>query len=132
MDGADFPEEAELREKVKTILNRHKTVPSCVHGDLWAGNFGATKEGDPVIYDPAFYFGDREVDIAMSKLFGSQSKAFYDAYNKTFPLADEWEIRETIYNLYHILNHFVLFGGGYLSQGNMMIGKILKYNYHSS
>jgi len=63
----------------------------------------------------------------MSKLFGSQSKAFYEAYDQILPKTKGWETREVIYNLYHILNHYVLFGGGYLAQGKLMIGKILKY-----
>ena len=63
----------------------------------------------------------------MSKLFGSQPNAFYEAYNNIYPPSDGWEIRETIYNLYHILNHFVLFGGGYLAKGKVMIDKIMKY-----
>ena len=75
-------EEDQLRTKVKALLEVHDCKPSPVHGDLWAGNIGATKDGEPVIYDPAFYYGDREVDVAMSKLFGSQSKQFYDAYDK--------------------------------------------------
>lgn len=131
-EGATFPEEQELRAKVRSILERHTVAPSPVHGDLWAGNFGWTKDGEPVIYDPAFYYGDSEVDIAMSKLFGSQSRAFYDAYDKVIPPKSGREIREVIYNLYHILNHYVLFGGGYLSQGKMMIGKILKYSILSA
>ena len=63
----------------------------------------------------------------MSKLFGAQSKIFYDTYNDNFPLPSGHEMRETIYNLYHILNHHVLFGGGYISQAKIMIGKIMKY-----
>ena len=62
----------------------------------------------------------------MTKLFGSHSSKFYEAYNKEFPLSEGFEKRETIYNLYHILNHYVLFGGSYITQANMMIGKILK------
>lgn len=124
-EGANFPEEGELRKKVKQLLSQHTVVPSLVHGDLWSGNSAYTKDGSPVIFDPATYYGDREVDIAMTKLFGAQSRAFYDTYNKEWPLEDGYEIRETIYNLYHILNHFVLFGGGYLSSAKRMIAQIL-------
>jgi protein-ribulosamine 3-kinase len=63
----------------------------------------------------------------MTKLFGANSREFYEEYHKQWPLPEGFEIRETIYNLYHILNHFVLFGGGYLSQAQSMMGKILKY-----
>lgn len=125
--GGNFPEAAELRAKVKSILEKHECLPSAVHGDLWGGNIGSTKEGDPVIYDPAFYYGDREVDIAMTKLFGSQYGEFYKAYDEVYPPKEGWQQRETIYNLYHILNHYVLFGGSYLSSAKQMIGKILKF-----
>eukprot|EP01035_Chromulina_nebulosa_P021472 gene21472-27811_t len=127
-DGAVFHNEVELRNKVKYILDQHICVPSLVHGDLWSGNQGYLTTGEGVIFDPATYYGDREVDIAMTKLFGSNSMKFYKAYNEEWPLPPQNEIRETIYNLYHILNHFVLFGGGYLSQAQSMIGKIIKYD----
>jgi len=66
------------------------------------------------------------VDIAMTKLFGANSAKFYSAYNNILPLKPGWETRETVYNLYHIMNHYVLFGGGYIGQAQAMIGKILK------
>merc|ERR1712216_483509 len=126
--GASFANEKELRAKVKKILEAHPVKPSLVHGDLWSGNMAYTKEeGEYVIFDPATYFGDREVDLAMTKLFGIQSAAYYEAYDEEYPLQkDGFKIRETIYNLYHILNHYVLFGGGYLSQAKGMIAQILK------
>jgi fructosamine-3-kinase len=123
--GAKFEEEVELREKVKELLHQHTVVPSLVHGDLWSGNSAYTQDGNPVIFDPATYYGDREVDIAMTKLFGFQSREFYETYNKEWPLEEGYELRETIYNLYHILNHYVLFGGGYLSKAKSMITRIL-------
>ena len=129
-DGATFSNERELREKVKKILELHVNCkPSLVHGDLWSGNQAYTNDGDCVIFDPATYYGDREVDIAMTKLFGMQSTKFYQAYEEEYPFTDpeHFEIRTTIYNLYHVLNHYVLFGGGYLSSAHSMIGKILKY-----
>lgn len=125
-NGASFAKEQELREKVKAVLSSHQCVPSLVHGDLWSGNQGFLRSGEPVIYDPAVYYGDREVDIAMTKLFGSKSSKFYATYNEKWPLPPGWEIRETIYNLYHILNHYVMFGSGYLGQAQRMIDKILK------
>ena len=79
------------------------------------------------LIDPAFYYGDREVDIAMTKLFGSQYSEFYKAYDEMHPPKEGWQQREIIYNLYHILNHYVLFGGSYLSSAKQMIGKILKF-----
>ena len=126
-DGAEFAYEKEVCEKVYRILSMHECIPSLVHGDLWSGNQAYTDDGRAVIFDPATYYGDREVDLAMTKLFGSNSKAFYESYNKAFPLPEGWEIRETIYNSYHILNHYVLFGGGYLSQAQRMLERILAY-----
>jgi fructosamine-3-kinase len=97
------------------ILEGHDPQPSLLHGDLWSGNAGFTPEG-PVVFDPAVYYGDREADLAMTELFGGFPAAFYDAYNKTFPLEEGYEQRKHLYNLYHLLNHLNLFGGGYLAQ----------------
>jgi fructosamine-3-kinase len=126
-NGFPISRENQLREKVYNILSKHNCVPSLVHGDLWSGNQAYTKEGDPVIFDPSTYYGDREVDIAMTKLFGLNSKKFYDAYDEVWMRPRGWEIRELIYNLYHILNHYVLFGGSYANQANRMIDQILSY-----
>jgi fructosamine-3-kinase len=122
--GGHFPQEKELLEAIPELL-AHKVQPSLVHGDLWGGNAGCTVSGEPVIFDPATYFGDREVDIAMTELFGGFSAAFYRGYNEVWQLDEGYEQRKTLYNLYHILNHFNLFGGGYLSQANRMIAQIL-------
>lgn len=124
-EGAIFPKEEELRRKVKSVLEKHECKPSLLHGDLWSGNKAYTKEGDPVIFDPAVYYGDREADIAMTQLFGGLPNAFYDEYEMIMPIPEGYELRKTIYNLYHILNHYVLFGGGYLSQAQGMIDRIL-------
>ncbi len=123
--GGHFPQEKELLEAIPEILADHKPQPSLVHGDLWGGNAGCTVSGEPVIFDPAAYFGDREVDIAMTELFGGFSAAFYRGYNEVWRLDQGYEQRKTLYNLYHILNHFNLFGGSYLSQANRMISQIL-------
>ncbi|MBW4591695.1 MAG: fructosamine kinase family protein [Brasilonema angustatum HA4187-MV1] len=123
--GGHFPQEKELLEAIPEIFADHKPQPSLVHGDLWGGNAGCTVAGEPVIFDPAAYFGDREVDIAMTELFGGFSAAFYRGYNEVWRLDQGYEQRKTLYNLYHILNHFNLFGGGYLSQANRMISQIL-------
>jgi fructosamine-3-kinase len=88
---------------------------------LWSGNAAVTQQGEAVIFDPAAYFGDREVDLAMTQLFGSFPANFYSAYNEVYPLSPGYSQRRTLYNLYHILNHFNLFGGGYESQANQMI-----------
>jgi len=122
--GANFPQQDKLLAAIPQLLN-HKPQPSLVHGDLWGGNAGFTSTGEPVIYDPATYFGDREVDLAMSELFGGFPADFYRGYNAVFPLKSGYEHRKTLYNLYHIINHFNLFGGGYAAQANRMIEQIL-------
>jgi fructosamine-3-kinase len=97
------------------LLEGHQPQPSLLHGDLWSGNAGFTAEG-PVVFDPAVYYGDREADLAMTELFGGFPREFYQAYNESFPLAPGYEQRKHLYNLYHLLNHLNIFGGGYLSQ----------------
>jgi fructosamine-3-kinase len=120
-----FPRQDELLAAVPDLLAGHDPAPSLVHGDLWSGNAAVTTPGEPVILDPATYYGDREVDIAMSELFGSFHPAFYQAYNAAYPLDEGYRQRKTLYNLYHILNHFNLFGGSYASQANRMIDQLL-------
>ncbi len=123
--GGHFPQGERLLEVIPELLAGYEPQPSLVHGDLWGGNAGVTSAGEPVIFDPAMYFGDREVDIAMTELFGGFSAAFYRGYNHVFPLNSGYEQRKILYNLYHILNHFNLFGGSYQSQANQMINRIL-------
>ena len=90
--------------------------PSLLHGDLWRGNIMTTSEGKPCIIDPAVYFGHREVDLAMTQLFGGFDSLFLESYNRTFPLTPGYEERVDIFNLYPLLVHVNLFGGGYRSQ----------------
>lgn len=98
---------------------------SLLHGDLWSGNVGAMASGEAVIFDPAVYFGDRETDLAMTELFGGFSPTFYAAYTSAWPLAPGYEVRRTLYNLYHVLNHLHLFGSAYLAQSEHMIEQLL-------
>ncbi|GBF79918.1 fructosamine kinase family protein [Aphanothece sacrum] len=123
--GGNFGDYLQIVEKVRGLLQDRQPQPSLVHGDLWSGNVAVSEIGEPVILDPATYYGDREVDIAMTELFGGFSGAFYRGYNEILPLDEGYKKRKTIYNLYHILNHFNLFGGGYGSQANLMIQEIL-------
>ena len=106
---------------VKKLLEGHKPEASLLHGDLWSGNAGFTAAG-PVVFDPAVYYGDREADIAMTELFGGFPREFYAAYNDAFPLPAGYETRKHLYNLYHLLNHLNLFGGGYLGQVKATLG----------
>jgi protein-ribulosamine 3-kinase len=103
------------------LFDGYAPEPSLLHGDLWAGNAAVDKQGLPVIFDPACYYGDREADLAMTELFGGFGRDFYAAYRDTWPLDDGYRVRKTLYNLYHILNHLNLFGGGYLRQAESMM-----------
>jgi fructosamine-3-kinase len=103
----------------------HDPVPSLIHGDLWSGNLAFDREDQPVIYDPATYYGDREAEIAMTELFGGFGSAFYEAYASAWPLDPGYQVRRTLYNLYHILNHANMFGGGYLGQAQRMMEQLL-------
>jgi fructosamine-3-kinase len=123
--GGHFPKQDQLLDAIPQILANHHPKPSLVHGDLWSGNAAVTQVGEPVILDPATYFGDREVDIAMSELFGSFPAEFYRGYNEVYPLDAGYKRRKILYNLYHILNHFNLFGGSYQSQANRMIEQLI-------
>jgi protein-ribulosamine 3-kinase len=114
-----------LCELMDAFFASYRPVPSLLHGDLWGGNWGTDEDGLPVIFDPAVYYGDREADIAMTRLFGGFGHAFYTAYQSTWPLDPAAGTRCTLYNLYHVLNHYNLFGGGYLAQAESMIEKLL-------
>lgn len=103
----------------------HCPAPSLLHGDLWGGNLGATLAGQPVIFDPAVYYGDRETDLAMTELFGGFDADFQSAYRETWPLDADFAVRKHVYNLYHILNHLNLFGGSYLLQAQRTIDRLL-------
>ena len=88
-------------------------APSLLHGDLWGGNFLIGSNGEPVLIDPAVYYGEREAEIAFTELFGGFGSKFYAAYKSTWPLAHGYADRRDLYNLYHLLNHLNLFGEGY-------------------
>jgi protein-ribulosamine 3-kinase len=94
----------------------HRPEPSLVHGDLWSGNAATLRDGAPVVFDPAVYVGDREVDIAMTELFGGFGADFRSAYQGAWPLGAGYRVRRDVYNLYHVLNHLNLFGAGYLGR----------------
>jgi protein-ribulosamine 3-kinase len=98
---------------------------SLLHGDLWSGNYAFAAGGEPVIFDPAVYYGDREADLAMTELFGGFPEAFYAAYRESYPLDPGYRVRRTLYNLYHILNHLNLFGGSYGAQAERMVEALL-------
>jgi fructosamine-3-kinase len=125
MDRKLVEEGESLAERSAAFFLDYQPMPSLLHGDLWSGNAGALGDGTPVIFDPAAYYGDREADIAMSELFGGFPEAFYAAYRQAWPLDHGFETRKVLYNLYHVLNHYNLFGAGYLGQARRMIEKLL-------
>ncbi len=98
---------------------------SMLHGDLWGGNVAGLHDGTPVIFDPAFYYGDRETDLAMTYVFGGFTADFYAAYQNAWPLDDGFEMRKMLYNIYHIINHLNMFGGGYHGQAIQMMKSLL-------
>ncbi len=105
---------SKLEDKIEHILEDNtEMIPSLLHGDLWGGNYMVGSSGEAVLIDPAVYYGAREADLAMSRIFGGFPPSFYAAYEESFPLADGWEYRENIYRLYHMLNHLNLFGRSY-------------------
>lgn len=98
-------------------------APALLHGDLWSGNCMADMDGDPVIYDPAVYYGHREMDLAMSKLFGGFEEEFYEAYNEEYPLEKHWQQRIAICNLYPLLVHVNLFVGSYIQSVKNIVNR---------
>jgi fructosamine-3-kinase len=105
----------QLLDNLGVFFEGYEPAASLLHGDLWGGNWSAVN-GQPVIYDPAVYYGDRETDLAMTRLFGGFPAEFYNAYSASWPLHEGHERRVGLYQLYHVLNHLNLFGGGYLGR----------------
>ncbi len=116
-----------VKDKIKSELRNHEPKNTLVHGDLWSGNVGIEKSGKGVIFDPASWWADNEVDIAMTRLFGGFRKEFYEEYHKIFPIKEGLERRIIIYNFYHILNHANMFGGSYLNQVKNYVKEIMNF-----
>ncbi len=116
---------SKLEFLIPKILKGSEEEPSLLHGDLWGGNVMSDENGDPCLIDPAVYYGHREADLAMTKLFGGFSMDFYKSYNETFPLKPGYLQRENLYKLYHILNHLNLFGRIYYGQAISLIDSYL-------
>ena len=114
-----------LLVRLDGFFDGYAPAPSLLHGDLWGGNHGFLADGSPVIFDPASYVGDRECDLAMSELFGGFAPDFYAAYRAAWPLDAGYAVRRTLYNLYHVLNHANMFGGGYAAQAQRMLAQLL-------
>lgn len=121
---------AELLERLGEFFATYRPQPALLHGDLWGGNWAADERGAPVIFDPAVYYGDREADIAMTRLFGGFGAAFHAAYEAEWRLDPGAPLRVELYNLYHVLNHLNLFGAGYARQAEAMIDRLLAHLGH--
>lgn len=115
-----------LQEVLPAYFESYSPKPSLLHGDLWNGNSAFLKDGTPVLFDPASYYGDRECDVAMSQLFGGFPADFYTSYNAVWPLDHGYSVRRDLYNLYHLLNHGNLFGREYMLQAELTMQKLLR------
>jgi len=122
-DGELQDRGATLCESLPQFFESYQPVASLLHGDLWGGNWGAA-DGEPAIFDPAVYYGDRESDIAMTRLFGGFGKGFYEAYATAWPMSPGYEQRCDLYQLYHVLNHLNLFGSSYLGQALSLLRRL--------
>ncbi len=122
----DKNEFSRLRDRVHGFLSGHSCHPSLVHGDMWSGNVLCGLKQEVFFIDPAVYYGDREVDLAMTECFGGFDPVFYRAYHEAYPLSEGYERRKSVYNLFHILNHFVIFGHSYRASTVNLIGEIIQ------
>jgi fructosamine-3-kinase len=114
-----------LKNNLLLFFTDYEAKSSLLHGDLWGGNYAMDGSGQPVIFDPACYYGDREADIAMTELFGGFGPDFFTAYQQTLKLDTGYQLRKKLYLVYHILNHFNLFGGGYAGQASSLMDDLL-------
>jgi fructosamine-3-kinase len=122
--GGDVAEPGQrLAAKLPELFDGYTPEASLLHGDLWGGNWGAVA-GEPVMFDPAVYYGDRETDIAMTMVFGGFGRAFYEAYESAWPMAPGHDRRLRLYQLYHILNHLNLFGRSYLGRALSLLREL--------
>lgn len=123
--GAWLEDGRRLAEALDCFFEDYAPVPSLVHGDLWGGNAAFDRQGRPVLFDPAVYYGDRETDLAMTELFGGFQPAFYSGYEAAWPVDSGYDARRGLYQLYHVLNHLNLFGGAYLASSQRLIRRLL-------
>ena len=124
--GQAVPQAQTLLERVPEWLSNHQPDACLVHGDLWSGNASLISGGGSALFDPAVYRGDREVDLAMARLFGGFPAAFFEGYAQEWPLPEGHRQRVELYNLYHLLNHANLFGGSYWQQSAASIQALLR------
>jgi protein-ribulosamine 3-kinase len=121
-DGGDLARLLDRVEaRIEALLRDSVEPPVLLHGDLWGGNFLVDERGEACLIDPAAYYGHREADLAMTRLFGGFDGSFYEAYEEATPLAAGQQERLPVYQLYHVINHYNLFGGGYHGQARRIL-----------
>lgn len=116
---------ARLQSRLPAFFAGHRPRPSLLHGDLWSGNAACLRDGTATVFDPAPYYGDAETDLAMTELFGGFGPAFLAGYDEVAPVDSGYAVRRDLYNLYHVLNHFNLFGGSYGSRALLLARRLL-------
>ncbi len=116
-----------LINQLPLFFSGYQVSPSLLHGDLWGGNYAMDETGSPVIFDPACYYGEKEADIAMTELFGGFGSEFSHSYQSTVALDSGYSTRKKLYHLYHILNHFNLFGSGYAGQATSLMSDLMSH-----
>ncbi|MEM6820953.1 MAG: fructosamine kinase family protein [Verrucomicrobiota bacterium] len=114
----------ELCDRLEGFFGDEKIEASLLHGDLWGGNASMDEQGNPVIYDPATYYGHRETDLAFTEMFGGFGSKFYATYEEAWPVSQGYSQRKELYNFYHVLNHYNLFGGSYGSQAVQILARL--------
>ena len=120
---ADFHVSDQFVKRLPKLIG-HQPTPSLIHGDLWSGNYLYTTPA-PALIDPCASYCDREFELGIMTLFGGFSQTVYDAYNEVYPLPAEWRHRNPLYQLYHVLNHYCLFGGYYKNRALDIMNKYL-------
>jgi fructosamine-3-kinase len=123
--GKTFRNSDKLLSQIDSFFEDNSPTPSLLHGDLWGGNISFIDGDIPVIFDPAPYYGDRECDIAFTEMFGGFTASFYRAYSEVWALPPGYKVRKILYNLYHILNHYNLFGSSYAIQAQETIDQLI-------
>ncbi|MFZ4622385.1 MAG: fructosamine kinase family protein [Bacteroidota bacterium] len=115
-----------MESQIDTLIADDGEPPATLHGDLWSGNFLCLENDTPALIDPAVYYGHREMDLAMTMLFGGFDGTFYASYDDTYPLKDDWKRRCELYKLYHLFNHLNLFGESYYPQLTSVMNGLLR------
>lgn len=125
-NGMPFHGSDELLRQLEHFFDGYRPSPSLLHGDLWSGNVAFDEDGTPVIFDPATYYGDREAEFGLTEMFGGFGADFWVGYESILPLNDGYGTRKLLYQLYHTLNHFNLFGSGYAGSAQSLVDQLLR------